>query len=209
MRARFEGPVLVGYAAAALALMAGAILFAAGTGEEGVRVVIRATARTSLVLFSLAFAASSLRRLWRTPASAWLLRNRRSLGLSFAVSHALHGLGILELALRWPESFARTPLATLIGGCVGYTFVAAMAATSNDRAVAWLGRRRWRALHLAGSWVLWSIFAASYLPAAARSPRFLPMAVVVLAALALRAAVRLRQGEAMRSRSPSSSSVGQ
>jgi hypothetical protein len=229
-RGRFEGPVVVAYAAAALALLSLAILLAAGTGEEGVRMGIRATARSSLVLFSLAFAASSLRRLWPTTASAWLLRNRRYLGLSFAVSHALHALGILELALRWPESFAHTPLATRVGGGVGYAFVAAMAATSNDRAVAWLGHRRWRALHLAGSWVLWSIFAASYLPAAARSPRSLPMAILVLAALTLRVAARqggrrasrptrgegqpsegreLRQGGAMRSRSPSSSSVGQ
>ena len=56
---------------------------------------------------------------------------------------------------------------------------------------------------------LWAIFAASYLPAAAKNPHYLPAALLVLATPALRAAARLRQGEAMCSRSPSSSSAGQ
>jgi len=38
--------------------------------------------------------ASSLRRLWPTPASAWLLRNRRWLGLSFATAQATHLVAI-------------------------------------------------------------------------------------------------------------------
>jgi methionine sulfoxide reductase heme-binding subunit len=208
-RVRFEGPRIVGWASLVLAAMAVAVLAAAGTGEDGVRMLIRATARSSLAFFSLAFAASSLRRLSRTPETAWLLRNRRYLGLSFAVSHALHGVAILDLATRWPEHFARTATTTVVGGSIGYVFVAAMAATSNDRAVAALGRRRWRLLHLTGSWVLWTIFAASYLPAAARAPGYLPLAGLVGAAAAVRAAAWLRQGSAMRRRSPTSSSVGQ
>ncbi|HTY16666.1 MAG TPA: ferric reductase-like transmembrane domain-containing protein [Myxococcota bacterium] len=207
-RGRFDGPRLVGWASLALAAMTLAVLAAAGTGVDGVRMLIRATARSSLVLFSLAFTASSLRQLARTPATAWLLRNRRYLGLSFAVSHALHLVGIVALAVRWPEEMARTSATTVIGGGIGYVFVAAMAATSNDRAVAALGRERWRLLHLAGSWLLWGIFASSYLPRAVRSPAYLPLALLALAAVGVRAAAWL-QGSAMRRRSPTSSSVGQ
>ena len=214
-RGRFEGRGLVeglwivGWASLALVAMTISVFAAAGTGEDGVRMLIRATARSSLALFSLAFAASSLRRLVHVPATAWLLRNRRYLGLSFAVSHALHLAGIVALAEGWPESFARTSTTTLIGGGLGYGFVAAMAATSNDRAVAWLGRRRWRLLHLTGSWLLWGIFASSYVPRAVRAPGYLPLAVLPVAVLGVRVAAWLRQGSAMRRRSPASSSVGQ
>ena len=71
------------------------ILGLEGSGEAGLRMLMRATARTSLALFGAAFAASSLRSLWPTPATGWLLRQRRYLGLSFAFSHALHALAIL------------------------------------------------------------------------------------------------------------------
>jgi len=205
-RGRFEGPSLVGWASLALAAMTVAVLAVAGTGEDGVRMLIRATARSSLAFFSLAFAASSLRRLLHVPATAWLLRNRRYLGLSFAVSHAIHLAGIVALDVGWPEQFARTSTTTLVGGGIGYVFVAAMAATSNDRAVAWLGRRL---LHLTGSWLLWGIFASSYVPRAVRTPGYLPLAVAPIAVLGLRVAAWLRQGSAMRRRSPASSSVGQ
>lgn len=204
-----EGPRIVGWASLALAAMTALVLAAAGTGEDGVRMLIRATARSSLALFSLAFAASSLRRLVHAPATAWLLRNRRYVGLSFAVSHAIHLTGIVDLAVRWPEHFGRTSATTVIGGGLGYVFVAAMAATSNDRAVAWLGRRRWRLLHLTGSWLLWGIFASSYVPRAAREPGYLLLAVLAVAVLGLRVAAWRRQGSAMRRRSPASSSVGQ
>ena len=214
-RGRFEGPIIVegarivGWASLALAAMTLAVLAAGGTGEDGVRMLIRATARSSLALFSLAFTASSLRRLVHAPATAWLLRNRRYLGLSFAVSHAIHLAGIVDLAVRWPEQFARTSATTVIGGGLGYVFVAAMAATSNDRAVAALGRRRWRLLHLAGSWLVWGIFASSYVPRAVHAPGYLPLALLAVAALGVRIAAWLRQGSAMRRRSPASSSVGQ
>ena len=126
--------------------------------EQAVRVWIRATARTSLVLFSLAFAARPLRQLWRSPASAWMLRNRRTLGLSFAFSHLLHAIGIDWLNVVWGDV---TPLTTLVLGSLGFLWIAAMAATSNDTAVARLGRARWRQLHLSGSWLLWFLFLAT------------------------------------------------
>jgi len=77
--------------------MVGALLAATGWTEPGVRLVIRATARTSVALFLAAFLASTLRRRWPGPATSWLLQNRRYVGLGFAVSHLLHLLAILEL----------------------------------------------------------------------------------------------------------------
>jgi hypothetical protein len=190
-RGRFEGPGLVGWLSLASALLAAVALAAAGPGEEGLRALVRSTARSSIVLFIAAFAASSLRRLWPTPASAWLLRNRRYVGLSMAVSHAGHLAALVALAVASEPARGEMGATTLVGGGVGYAFLAAMAATSSDRAVARLGRARWRTLHLTGSWVLWAIFALSYLPRAFTSAGYVPLAALVLAGAALRGVARV------------------
>ena len=189
---RLEGGRLVAACALALVAMVALVLALEGSGEAGIRAVIRWTARSSLALFLATFVASSLRRLWRAPASAWLLRNRRALGLSFAVSHALHLAGILALA-AWVPTATFVP-ATVVGGGIGYAFIAAMAATSSDAAVRRLGARRWRLLHRTGSWVLFAIFAQSYLPRSFANPAYAPLGLAVAAALALRLAAWRRAG---------------
>jgi len=194
-----EGWALVGWSALALSGMTLLLLAVYGAGEPGLRVLIRATARSSLALFLPAFAASSLRRLWPTPFSAWLLRNRRQVGISFAVSHGPHLAAILALALRHPESFEASTL-TLVGGGLGYVFIAAMAATSSDAAVRTLGARRWKWLHRAGMWVIFVIFAQSYVPAPLHDLRYAPASLAVLGALALRIAARLRSDRLPRRR---------
>jgi methionine sulfoxide reductase heme-binding subunit len=190
-----NGWVLVGWSALALVAMVLGILAAQGPGEDGVRGVIRATARTSLVLFLLAYIASSLRRSWRAPATAWLLRNRRQAGVSFAVSHGLHGAAIGALWDGWPEVYAaNVSPGAVYGGLVGYAFIAAMAATSSDRAVAWLGPAHWRRLHRVGIHVLWAIFFLTYVPMALIEPSLHAtlLATAVLAAGALRLVVHAR-----------------
>jgi methionine sulfoxide reductase heme-binding subunit len=157
----------------------------------GLRALIRATARSSLALFLPAFSASSLRRLWRGDLSAWLLRNRRQIGVSFAVSHAVHLAAILALAARFPATF-QPGAVTVVGGGLGYVFVAAMAATSSDAAVRRLGARRWKLLHRIGLWWLFVIFASSYLAAPFFDVRYAPAGLAVLAALGIRIAAAVR-----------------
>src|SRR3954447_23189028 len=65
---------------------------------EGVRMVIRFTARSSLLLFCIAFGAAALARLWPNAWTRWQRRNRRYLGLSFAASHAIHAAAIVVFA---------------------------------------------------------------------------------------------------------------
>ncbi len=197
-RGPVEGWPLVGGVSLALAALTAAILVGAGTGEDGLRMLIRATARTSVALFALAFAASSLRRLWRSDATAWLLRNRRQLGVSFAVSHFVHLVAIVVTARAHPEFRASIPWITIVFGSLAYVFVAAMAATSFDRTAAWLGRRRWALLHGVGGWFLWILFAQSYLPRAVASPAHLPVAALVLAVLGVRIAARVQGRRAAR-----------
>ena len=194
-RSRFAGPSIVGWSALALVGMFALIILADGTDDAGVRVLIRATARTSLALFLLAFVASSLRRLWRTDFTAWLLRNRRYVGLSFAVSHGLHLVAIVMLARGWPESlWGQTPATTLYAGGLGFVFVGLMAATSSDAAVRAMGRG-WKRLHAVGAWYLFLIFALSYGTRGFVSPGYLPATIAVIGALGLRIAARLRSAE--------------
>jgi len=183
-----EGWAIVGWAALAIATMAGVLLAAYGTGEVGVRVLLRATARTSVVLFTAAFVASSVARVWPLPLTRWMLRNRRYLGVSFAVSHFVHLFAIIA-AVRIANFEIST--GTAIGGGLGYVFVAAMTATSFDRSAAWLGPRRWKLLHTVGAYVIWAVFAITYVPLAIfKSPAYAPFALLVLGSLVLRLSAR-------------------
>ncbi|HEY8154610.1 MAG TPA: hypothetical protein VII72_10830 [Myxococcota bacterium] len=197
-RDAFGGGRLLGTFALLLVAMSALILAQAGTGEAGLRMWIRATARTSLVLFGAAFTASSLRSLWRTPATGWLLRQRRYLGLSFAVSHGLHLLAIIGLSLVLGDAFEVGAVTVIFGGGA-YLMIALMAATSSDRAYAWLGRQRWHRLHLVGVYWIWIIFANSYTARAVmaiargtESLAYVPVAVFIWALLGLRVAAWAR-----------------
>jgi DMSO/TMAO reductase YedYZ heme-binding membrane subunit len=193
---RFGGARLVG--AAAIALMSGCALTLAlfGTDETGIRALVRFTARTSALLFSLAFAASAINRLWRGPVGRWLLRNRRYLGLSFAVSHGLHLAGLVALArvLDDPWLLRESGLVGVLGGGFGYLMIAALSATSWDGAVRWLGGRRWKRLHTFGMYVLGGIFLFSYggRALATGAAHVLALTALVLAPFALRLAAALQ-----------------
>ena len=74
---------------------------------EGVRMVIRFTARTSLLLFCLAFGAGALARLWPNAWTRWQRRNRRTLGVTFAASHGMHAIAIACFAAMAPPLSGR------------------------------------------------------------------------------------------------------
>ena len=73
---------------------------------DGVRMVIRFTARTSLLFFCLAFSAAALARLWPNAWTRWQRRNRRYLGVTFAASHGIHAIAILAFAVMDPPGYA-------------------------------------------------------------------------------------------------------
>ena len=73
-------------------------------------------------------------------ATRWQRRNRRYLGVSFAVSHFIHPGVILALAALDRELFWKlTNITTIVLAGAAYLFIAAMTATSFDRTAAWLG----------------------------------------------------------------------
>ena len=187
-----RGWSLTGTASVATATLCSFAWTLHGGGLAGWSSVVRTSAKTSLLLFLAAFVASSARALWRTPFTAWLLANRRYVGVAFAASHAIHLVGILEV-VRLSPSFSRS-LTTLVFGGFGYVVLFAMAATSFDAAVARLGRQRWQRLHKFGMYYLAVIFALSYIPRAlVESAWYWLLAGPLLAAVALRLIVWQRQ----------------
>jgi methionine sulfoxide reductase heme-binding subunit len=156
-----------------------------GWDIEGLRSVIQATARASLLLFSLAFTAGALARLSPSEATRWLRANRRYIGVSFAVSHVIHLAAIITFARVDQDLFWKlTNVANVVLGGVAYVFIAAMTATSFDRTAARLGPRRWRLLHRVGSWYIWSSFAVAVGKRVPQGPLYWAMfALVVLAAV--------------------------
>ena len=147
-----------------LAAVTGAALIGRlGVALEGVdgeaAAAARYTARYSFYWFVAAWSASALARLWPGGWRAQLLFRRRAIGLGFAAAHGVHFLAVLAVLLG-PGYKADLPV--LIGGGVGYVFVAAMALTSNNAAVRALGIGRWKLLHATGGYVLAFIFAFTY-----------------------------------------------
>lgn len=188
---RLGGWTLVGWTALLVGATAALIVASAGSGEEAAHRVLRATALSSVLLFSAAFSASALRQLRPNPTTRWMLENRRYLGVSFAFSHAVHLSAILWLAAFAGDRF-RVESTTLIAGSIGFAFVAAMAATSFDRTAAWLGARRWKLLHTVGAYYLWFIFVFTYLGNVARSAWLVAPVALLFAVLVLRIVAGLR-----------------
>ncbi|QUM72027.1 ferric reductase-like transmembrane domain-containing protein [Sphingopyxis granuli] len=181
-----EGGRLLILLMAMLLVMSTIILAIAGSGIDGTRMLIRASARSSLLLFVAAFTAGALFRLRSTPATRWTIRNRRWLGLGFAFSHLIHLLAILWLFGAYGDRTPPPPISTLVGGGIAYVFIALLAATSFDGAVRTLGTKNWQRLHKAGVWYIWLIFMVSYGGRAAVDPMYIPPALLLIAAAAVR-----------------------
>ena len=186
---------LVGVLSFLVAAMTAGLIVGHGGDVEGIRVAIRATARTSLLLFVLAFTASAMAELVPGDATRWQRRNRRYLGVSFAVSHFIHLGAILALASVDRALFWKlTNITTIVLAGTAYLFIAAMAATSFDRTAAWLGPRKWRLLHLLGGWYIWISFAIAVGKRVPLDSFYWPMAALVLAAAVVRLIAMFRRG---------------
>src|SRR3569623_1476748 len=123
----FEGWRLFGLLTLILTALCIWIAGMRGFEVDGIRMVIRFTARTSLLFFCLAFSAAALARLWPNAYTRWQRRNRRYLGLSFAASHAIHAVAIIAFANMAPASFAEaTSPASYIFGGIGYAVIIAL-----------------------------------------------------------------------------------
>jgi sulfoxide reductase heme-binding subunit YedZ len=144
-------------------LLAMVIVFnTGGLTEDNIRLIIRMTAASSMILFSLTFTASSLLHLFRDGRWRPVMQARRRLGLSFALSHTVHLLAIITLVeVAYGGDYSQ--LGDIVGGSVIYLFIFAMTVTSNDASVKLLGAKNWKRLHKTGSYLIWIGLFSSYL----------------------------------------------
>lgn len=189
------GPKLLAAIAAVVAAMVAAIALAVSPWDVAAHAVVRWTARTSLVLFVLAYIARPLVQLRPGPAAKWLVRERKWLGLGFATSHLAHLGGIVAIASPDVGAFVRAQKPGTAVAAVTFVLLFAMALTSIDAVRTRMSPRAWKLLHRTGMHFAWISFAATYVGAVAASPLYVPLAVVTVGAGALRAAAwaRLRR----------------
>lgn len=152
--------------------------------ESTIRVVVRLTARTSLLLFLLAFTGAALKTLWPGGWSERLASRRVAFLRGLAASHLAHFASIVALdGVTQGQALRNQPWAALAGGALAYLFILAMA--------GWPMESR---LNTVGMYYVWVIFLASYAGSTTLSLLYLPVALLVVAALGIRIwAVRAAQ----------------
>ncbi|MEL7449964.1 MAG: hypothetical protein AAFN78_12195 [Pseudomonadota bacterium] len=125
---------------------------------EGVSHMISYSVRWAVPLIYVVIATSALQALFPGPLPAWLLRNRKFVGLTFAVAMAWQGLFIFMVStLHRPYYFDEIYyLRDELEGSTGYLFLAAMVVTSFRAARKTLSARQWRLLHTSGVYFLWA-----------------------------------------------------
>ena len=128
---------------------------------DGLRSAIRATARTSFVLFLTAFTASAFAVLVPSPFSKALVRERRFIGLAFAFSHFVHAALIYAYGQLNTEFWPARSVVDNIPGSTGYLLILLMTLTSFKAPARLLGPKAWKALHVTGMWVIVAVFAFS------------------------------------------------
>lgn len=116
------------------------------------------TAHAAFLFFWIAFTASSFQTLYPSTYSKWAMRNRRYVGLSFALIHFVHAVLVLS-NLSFTE--ASRPIPVVMAGGTAYLFLGLMALTSNNWSIKTLGSKNWKRLHTVGSYYIFIIFIAT------------------------------------------------
>lgn len=181
-----SGPRLLSLIAIALTVMCTALVLIGSSQADDAHLVIRWTARSSLVLFLLAYIARPACQLRPTPTTKTILAQRKWIGLGFATSHAFHLAGIIALARPDFGAFARDQSPTILVAVLAYIVLFAMAFTSITVVKKRIPSRRWKQLHRFGMHLLWIPFASTYLAAMFARPIFAIPAAALIAAAVIR-----------------------
>jgi len=170
--------------------------FVHGLDRHGLLLATRYTARVSFVFFMAVYLARPLAEATQAALPIAMLRQRRGLGVSFAMAHSVH---LAALLAYFTLTTAKAPLVIALIGGFGYVLLLLMALTSNTPAQRALGAR-WKALHTVGLHTLWTIFtltlALQLLNHAADPAQRAVMLSVSLAGLGLRFSLAARRLQA-------------
>lgn len=160
-----------------------------GITEESIRLNIRITARISFLLFSLAFIASSLQEISKSNFSRFLMKNRRSIGLSFGASHIVHLINILILlfAIHNGNIDGLGGFKKLLPAILVYVYIFIMMLTSNNFSMKLMGSKVWTGIHRVGMYAIASALGLGFYKVIEKNPiLYLSLLTILIAEVALR-----------------------
>ena len=129
----------------------------------GISELIGFSVRLAVPFIFLAMAASSFQVLFPSHVSKWWLRNRRYIGLCFAVGMAWQGLFILIISTIYrPYYLDGFLFRDEIEGSIGYLFLVAMVVTSFKLTRKKLDNTQWKIIHKGGTYFLWAYAFSVY-----------------------------------------------
>ncbi len=193
-----RGWTLFGFIAALVVVMSALAVAAQPELVEGLRSAIRATARSSFVLFVVAFTASAFAVLVPSPLTKSLVRERRFIGLAFAFSHLVHAVLIYFYGQVNTEFWPGRTVANNIPGSTAYVFILLMALTSFKGPARLIGPKAWKALHVTGMWIIVAVFAYSNFKRIPMSDWYVLPFGIACAAIAIRLVGKLAQANSRR-----------
>ncbi len=124
----------------------------------GVSTMISFSVRWAVPFIYLVVAASSVQILFPGPFTNWWLRNRKYIGMCFAVAMAWQGLFIFIMSNFFREYYYADVylLRDELEGSIGYIFLPAMVVTSFSFARKYLNQKQWKLIHKSGIYFLFA-----------------------------------------------------
>jgi hypothetical protein len=134
------------------------------SSAEDISSLIQLSVRCSVPWLYLAFAASSLQRLFPGAITRWMMRNRRTFGLCFAAGMAWQLTFIVWMVTGFWSYYADEVylFSDIIVQIPGYLFLIAMTLTSFMPVRRRLSSKQWRMLHTTGIYFLWGTVWSTY-----------------------------------------------
>jgi len=161
--------------------------------EESTRANIRWSARFGLLCFCFAFGASSMHLLFPNRFSQWLYKNRRYLGVAFALVHLIHLFFIIALHQWFEQIFSLDAIHEVALGGLAYLFTVLMLLTSFDKFSKAISIKNWKRLHTIGGYWIFIVFSNSIFGRVIEGQlSYLPLAILVLSIWILRALAWMR-----------------
>lgn len=134
------------------------------TTAPGVSAMIGFSVRIAVPFIFVVVAAPSVQALFPGPFPMWWLRNRKYIGLCFAVAMAWQGIFIFMMSNFFRDYYYENIylLRDELEGTVGYIFLAAMVATSFAFGRKRLSPMQWKLLHRSSMYFLWAYAFSVY-----------------------------------------------
>lgn len=164
-----------------------------GWSEDSLLLILRISARVAIGLFLLAFLASTFVKIKSTGFTKWALKNRRYIGVGFAIIHTIHLGFIFARHFIYEPTLLTTEIGSRIFAGIAYLFIFFMTLTSFNSISKKMKRKTWSLLHSVGGYYIWFIFFMSYVKRLGREDiLFYAFFGLLLSALVVKIALKLK-----------------